>query len=84
MLILFLISVIRAQTEVFSFGSCNQFFYTHSLDVYRQIAREKPSHFIFLGDMVYLDTYVFPGPPMVWRAEKNMTEVTRRFAKFLQ
>lgn len=61
------VTLTLASSELFAFGSCSQFYKTHPLDIFLRIARERPSYFIFLGDMLYLDQYVFPGPPTVWR-----------------
>jgi hypothetical protein len=56
-----------ANTTTFAFGSCNQFFPTHSTAIYQQIALEEPSHFVFLGDMLYIDRLVFPSVPLTWK-----------------
>lgn len=75
--------LLPASSVTLAFGSCNQFYPTHSTEIYTKIAEFHPSHFLFLGDAFYLDRFVFPGPPTVWRPLMDEDEIRRRIRGFL-
>lgn len=75
-------AVLVNSSQKIAFGSCSQFYRNHPLGIYEQIAKEGASDFIFLGDMLYLDRYVFPGPPTIWRPltdKQTLSALVREF-----
>lgn len=75
-----LAATVLASSQVIAFGSCLQFYQSQRLTVFNQILKERPSDFIFLGDMLYLDRYVSPSTRLriKWQSETDRQFIVHR------